>query len=32
MLDTETEQPGSLPSGTDLAALRAGFAGDVLTP
>lgn len=32
MLNTATEQPGSLPSGTDLAALRAGFAGDVLTP
>jgi len=32
MLNTATEQPGSLPSGTDLATLRAGFVGDVLTP
>jgi FAD/FMN-containing dehydrogenase len=32
MLNTTTEQPGSIPSGTDLEALRATFAGDVLTP
>ena len=32
MLNTTTEQPGSIPSGTDLEALRAAFAGDVLAP
>ena len=32
MLNTTTEQPGSSTTGMDLDPLRAGFAGEVLTP